>query len=76
MRLVISACAFAVLLTGSVDRSSAQTFGSSYTSTASKDCRTVGKPSEGTTRVCPGKSGLVVLIAEDDLREGPYRSLL
>ena len=32
----------------------------------------VGKPSEldgSTTRVCPGKSGLVVLISEDDLRE-------
>ena len=32
----------------------------------------IGKPSEldgSTTRVCPGKSGLVVLIAEDDLRE-------
>ena len=32
----------------------------------------IGKPSEldgSTTRVCPGKSGLVVLISEDDLRE-------
>src|SRR6266702_1231963 len=51
---------------------SAQTVGSSYTSTAPKDCRMIGKPSEldgSTTRVCPGKSGLVVLIAEDDLRE-------
>src|SRR5262249_48382074 len=48
-----------------------QTFSSSYTSTAPKDCRTVGKPDEngGTTRVCPGKAGLVVLISEDDLRE-------
>jgi hypothetical protein len=51
---------------------SAQTFSSSYTSTAPKDCRTVGKPDENdgsTTRVCPGKAGLVVLISEDDLRE-------
>jgi hypothetical protein len=50
----------------------AQTFSSSYTSTAPKDCRAVGKPGEvdgGTTRVCPGKPGLVVLISEDDLRE-------
>jgi hypothetical protein len=32
----------------------------------------IGKPSNldgSTTRVCPGKSGLVVLISEDDLRE-------
>lgn len=50
----------------------AQTFGSSYTSTAPWDCRMIGKPSEldgSTTRLCPGKSGLVVRIAEDDLRE-------
>jgi len=50
----------------------AQTFSSSYTSTAPKDCRTVGKPSAedgSTTQVCPGKAGLVVLITEGDLRE-------
>ncbi|UFW46879.1 MULTISPECIES: hypothetical protein [Bradyrhizobium] len=50
----------------------AQSMGSSYTSTAPKDCRQVGKPSEldgSTTRVCPGKGGLIVLIDEDDLRE-------
>lgn len=50
----------------------AQSVGSSYTSTAPKDCRQIGKPSDldgSTTRVCPGKDGLVVLIAEDDLRE-------
>src|ERR1700716_2803402 len=55
-----------------ISPANAQTFGSSYTSTAPKDCRMIGKPSEldgSTTRVCPGKSGLVVLIAEDDLRE-------
>nr|WP_223154030.1 MULTISPECIES: hypothetical protein [Bradyrhizobium] len=46
--------------------------GSTYSSTAPKDCRQIGKPSEldgSTTRVCPGKDGLIVLIAEDDLRE-------
>ena len=50
----------------------AQTFSSSYTSTAPKDCRMIGKPSEldgSTSRVCPGKAGLVVSISEDDLRE-------
>jgi len=50
----------------------AQTFSSSYTSTAPKDCRMIGKPSDldgSTTRACLGKSRLVVLIDEDDLRE-------
>ena len=65
---------------GLISPANAQTFGSSYTSTAPKDCRTIGKP-EGangsTTQVCPGKSGLVVVISEDDLRQtvsvGPNR---
>jgi hypothetical protein len=63
-----------------ISPASAQTFSSSYTSTAPKDCRTVGKPGDngGTTQVCPGKSGLVVLIREDDLRQtvsvGPNRA--
>ncbi|MCC8960956.1 hypothetical protein H8A95_01185 [Bradyrhizobium sp. Pear76] len=50
----------------------AETISSSYTSTAPKACRMIGKPNEedgSTTRVCPGKSGLVVLINEGDLRE-------
>ncbi|WP_407118487.1 hypothetical protein [Bradyrhizobium sp. LMG 9283] len=50
----------------------AQPIGSTYTSTAPKDCRQIGKPSAldgSTTRLCPGKDGLMVLIAEDDLRE-------
>ena len=50
----------------------AQSVGSAYTSAAPKDCRQIGKPSEldgSTTRICPGKDGLLVLIAEDDLRE-------
>jgi hypothetical protein len=48
----------------------AQTFSSSYTSSAEKDCRTIGKPKDVSTKqVCPGKSGLVVLISEDDLRQ-------
>jgi hypothetical protein len=63
-----------------ISPASAQTFSSSYTSTAPKDCRTVGKPGDSgsTTQVCPGKSGLVVLISEDDLRQtvsvGPDRA--
>ena len=50
----------------------AQSVGSTYTSTAPKNCSPIGKPSEldgSTTRSCPGKDGLLVLIAEDDLRE-------
>jgi hypothetical protein len=57
---------------GAISPANAQTFGSSYTSTAPKDCRIIGKPSEidgSTTQVCPGKSGLVVLVSEGDLRE-------
>ena len=67
--------AFAIaLLAGLMSGSwaNAQTIGSRYSSTAPKDCRMIGKPSEldgSTTRLCPGKAGLSVLISEDDLRE-------
>jgi hypothetical protein len=50
----------------------AQTFGSSYTSTAPKNCRVVSAQTgvdDSTIRTCPGKAGLVVVISEDDLRE-------
>jgi len=60
------------VLSGLISPANAQTFSSSYTSTAPKDCRTIGKPSDldgSTTQVCPGRSGLVVLISEGDLRE-------
>ncbi|MCP4621360.1 MAG: hypothetical protein GY844_33580 [Bradyrhizobium sp.] len=53
-------------------QSNAETIGSSYTSTAPKDCRvrSAGNGVDGSTiRVCPGRNGLIVLIAEDDLRE-------
>ena len=53
-------------------QSDAQTIGSSYTSTAPKDCRVKSAGNgvdDSTIRVCPGKDGLVVLISEDDLRE-------
>jgi hypothetical protein len=62
----------AAALISAVSPANAQTFSSSYSSTAPKGCRMIGKPSEldgSTMRLCPGKSGLVVRIAEDDLRE-------
>jgi hypothetical protein len=65
-------CLALLLACSSAGDADAQSLGSTYTSTAPKDCRQVGKPSEldgSTTRVCPGKDGLIVLIAEDDLRE-------
>jgi len=65
------AALFGVILS-LISPANAQTSGSSDTSTAPKDCRMIGKPSEldgSTTRFCPGKSGLGVLISEDDLRE-------
>jgi hypothetical protein len=71
LHLTALACVAGAAL-GPISPASAQTFSSSYTSTAPKDCRIIGKPSEldgSTTQVCPGKAGLVVLIAEGDLRE-------
>ena len=66
---VSAATALFALALGPVS-SAAQTFSSSYTSTAPKECRTVGKSRDGgATQVCPGKSGLVVVISEDDLRQ-------
>jgi hypothetical protein len=57
---------------GLISSANAQTFGSSYTSSAPKDCR-VSRAGNGiddsTIRVCPGKAGLKMLISEDDLRE-------
>src|SRR6476620_624417 len=72
MKHVTLEMAAAILLGAGFGRADAQTIGSFYTSTAPRDCRTIGKPSEldgSTTRVCPGKAGLVVLVSEDDLRE-------
>src|SRR5262245_53621682 len=53
-------------------QSNAETIGSSYTSTAPKDCHVKSAGNgvdDSTIRVCPGKNGLIVLISEDDLRE-------
>ena len=71
-RQVIMSSAAALIAAGCglISPANAQTFSSSYTSTAPKVCRTIAKPENGsTTQVCPGKSGLVVLISEDDLRQ-------
>jgi hypothetical protein len=70
MRVTFAPLVLAALTTASW--ANAQTISSQYSSTAPKDCRMIGKPSEfdgSTTRLCPGKAGLSVLIAEDDLRE-------
>lgn len=77
MRYVPSPVTFATLTllatnAASILSSNAQTVGSSYTSTAPKDCRVIGtrdRIDDSLTRVCPGRSGLVVLINEGDLRE-------
>src|SRR5262249_31304599 len=53
-------------------QSNAETIGSSFTSTAPRDCRVRSAGNgvdDSTVRVCPGKNGLIVLISEDDLRE-------
>jgi hypothetical protein len=55
-----------------VSSAEAQTIGSTYTSTAPKDCHVSSAGNgidDSTVRVCPGKAGLVVLVSEDDLRE-------
>ena len=57
---------------GLIPAASAQTFSSSYSSTAPRDCRVTSAGNgvdDSTIRVCPGKAGLVVVIREDDLRE-------
>ncbi|MCK1359194.1 hypothetical protein [Bradyrhizobium sp. 199] len=62
----------ALMICIGLNRADAQSVGSTYTSTAPKNCRQISKPSEldgSTTRACSGKDGLLVLIAEDDLRE-------
>jgi hypothetical protein len=57
---------------GLIPEASAQTIGSVYTSTAPGNCRVSGARNgvdDSTTRFCPGKAGLGVLVNEDDLRE-------
>jgi hypothetical protein len=67
---IVPAAALLAAAFSLISPAGAQTFSSSYTSTAPKDCRTIGKPKDGGTKqVCPGQSGLVVLLSEDDLRQ-------
>jgi hypothetical protein len=57
---------------GLISEASAQTIGSVYTSTAPGNCRVSGTRNgvdDSTTRFCPGKAGLGLLVSEDDLRE-------
>jgi hypothetical protein len=72
MRVAVALAVMLCSSSGLISPANAQTFSSSYTSTAPKDCR-VGSANTGVDdsaiRVCPGKAGLVVLISEDDLRE-------
>ena len=74
-RLQLTGMAMVALFGTAIDpisAASAQTFTSSYTSTAPKDCRVSSAGTgvdDSTVRSCPGKAGLVVLISEDDLRE-------
>jgi hypothetical protein len=66
--LALSICAGS----SAISPAGAQTIGSFYTSTALKDCRVSGAHNgvdDSTTRFCPGRAGLGVLVSEDDLRE-------
>lgn len=72
MKYLAFATAVMALASANPGQAASETISSFYTSTAPKACRMIGKPNEedgSSTRVCPGKSGLVVLINEGDLRE-------
>jgi len=73
LTIVVTTLTLFAVSAAMVLQSNAETIGSSsYTSTAPKDChvRSAGNGvDDSTIRVCPGRNGLVVLIAEDDLRE-------
>jgi len=68
----IAVAALVVAAPDLISSAKAQTFGSTYTSTAPADCRVKSAGTgvdDSTIRVCPGKAGLVVVVNEDDLRE-------
>jgi hypothetical protein len=74
MQITLGMAIAALFCTGSglISPAKAQLSGSSYTSTAPRDCRVScagNGVDDSATRVCPGKAGLVVLVSEDDLRE-------
>ncbi|MES1150021.1 MAG: hypothetical protein ABUL53_12650, partial [Bradyrhizobium guangdongense] len=63
MKHVTLGCLIALLASACYGQASAQSFGSSYTSTAPRDCRVKSAGNgvdDSTIRVCPGKAGLVV----------------
>ena len=67
-----TAAALIAAASGLISPANAQTFSSSYTSTAAEGLphhRQAQSSTISTTQVCPGKSGLVVVISEDDLRQ-------
>jgi hypothetical protein len=68
----IMAAALLYDTSGLISGANAQTFSSSYTSSAPKDCRVSSAGNgvdDSTIRICPGKARLKVLVSEDDLRE-------
>ena len=72
MKYLAFATAIMALAGASPGQAGSETISSSYTSTAPKACRTIVQPGvedDSAMRICPGKSGLVVLIDEGDLRE-------
>jgi hypothetical protein len=64
-------CAIAMVIAAPAlfGRANAQSFSSSYTSTAEKNCRVKKTEPDGAVSICPGKAGLIVLVSEDDLRQ-------
>jgi hypothetical protein len=70
LRIIVAlAIAFVTALPALIGSASAQSIGSSYTSTTEKDCRITNTGRDSSVSVCPGKAGLVVLVTEDDLRQ-------
>src|SRR4051794_37894592 len=69
---VLARIGIALIVGGaSIGQAAAETIASAYTSAAERDCRMIVSSSqdESSTYVCPGKSGLIVLLNEDDLRQ-------
>ncbi len=70
LRLIVtSAIAIVTAMSALIGSARAQSFGSSYTSTAEKACRLTNTGRDSSVSICPGKAGLVVLVTEDDLRQ-------
>jgi hypothetical protein len=64
-------CVIALVITAFAcfDSAAAQTFSSSYSSTAEKNCRVRTTGQDSSTAVCPGKDGFIVVLTEADLRQ-------